>query len=957
MSAPTIAGGTLVRARKALSVSAILRPLPLLVAAALCISPAPTRAQANGNGNGNGAIPTPEEYFGFAMGTSKKLARWDTIVTYFDLIAERSDRVMVDRIGSTTLGNPYLMITMSSPSNLAQLDDIRAASKTLAEGRVSRAEAEALADELPATVVINHDMHSTEVASSQTSVELVYQLATATDDDVQQILDEVVTVLIPSANPDGQIMVGDWYRQIVDTEFDEARMPYLYHSYSGHDNNRDYFQANLVETRHWMEVMWRTAYPQVYLDQHQMGGTGPRMFVPPYPDPMDPDIHPLQWQSLQFMGGGIVADLQRAGKKGVITGQMYRIWGQEGALTGRHHNIVALLTESASANLASPMDVTREQLEGRDDSYGFTMNFVDPWWGGEWTLGDIVDYQMIAAMSVLRQTARFRDQYVMGRWQMASETIARAEAEGPWGWVVPADQADPVAAADMARRLELQGIEVWQVTESFTATPVDPGLRPQNGDPRDLGIWSGDIDPDAESDDEGEGDSAQAGDENDSGDSEDRDAEDPDEDSDADAEGDAGDADSAESRLLEPREIPAGSWVILAAQPGWAAVEDLMMPQGRELLYEYPDGPFMRSYDGAAYTMPMQMGVEALMLDEAADVELVAPSFEPAPVTLPSAREWFAMSTAISQAYHVANRLMAEGVPVSRTDAYFLVDAGHAEAPALLSALAEETGVPVTADPSGLGAIEPMTLSRVGLYQGWAGSMDEGWTRLLLEEYGFAPVTLANEDVRDPNLSDRLDVVIIPSEISLDRLIDGADEEDAPEGYRGGIGEEGVDNLRAFVRAGGTLVTLERADALVLEHFDVPVKNSLEGLSGSEFFTPTSLYRTELDTEHPLAAGSPAEVAAKWAGGRAYEPTGWDGEAGRIRTVGRWATDPDRLLMSGLIVGEEHLAGKANILDVEYGDGHIYMYGFRVQHRAQTTGTFKLLFNALMKAGRRPMMD
>lgn len=945
------------RARRTRVRSPHLRRLAVVGAFLLAALPAQAQAQTPANGAENGAIPTPEEYFGFAMGTSKKLARWDTIVTYFDLIAERSDRVMVDRVGTTTLGNPYLMITMSSPSNLARLDDIRAASKTLAEGRVTQEEAEALADALPATVVINHDMHSTEVASSQTSVELVYRIATGTDDDVRQILDEVVAVLIPSANPDGQIMVGDWYRQIVDTEFDEARMPYLYHHYAGHDNNRDYFQANLVETRHWMEVMWHTAYPQVYLDQHQMGGTGPRMFVPPYPDPMDPDVHPLQWQSLQFMGGGIVADLQRAGKKGVITGQMYRIWGQEGALTGRHHNIVALLTESASANLASPMEVTREQLEGRSGDYGFTMNFVDPWWGGEWTLGDIVEYQMIAAMSVLRQTARFRDQYVMGRWQMASETIARAEAEGPWGWVVPADQADPVAAADMARRLELQGIEVWQVTESFTATPVDPGLRPQNGDPRDLGIWSGDIDPDADDGDspQGEDNEGQAADADESGDSDDDDSDEDSDESDDDESDE--DSDSAESRVLEPREIPAGSWVILAAQPGWAAVEDLMMPQGRELLYEYPDGPFMRSYDGAAYTMPMQMGVEALMVEDAVEVELVAPSFEPVPVTLPNAREWFAMSTSISQAYHVANQLMAEGVPVSRTDDHFLVDAGHAEARDLLSALAEETGVPVTADPSGLGAIEPMTRSRVGLYQGWAGAMDEGWTRLLLEEYGFEPITLANEDVRDPNLSDRLDVVIIPSEISLDRLIDGADEEDAPEGYRGGIGEEGVENLRAFVRAGGTLVTLERADALVLEHFDVPVKNSLEGLSGSEFFTPTSLYRTELDTEHPLAAGSPAEVAAKWAGGRAYEPTGWDGEAGRIRTVGRWATDPDRLLMSGLIVGEDHLAGKANILDVEYGDGRIYMYGFRVQHRAQTTGTFKLLFNALMRSGRRPMMD
>jgi hypothetical protein len=198
---------------------------------------------------------------------------------------------------------------------------------------------------------------------------------------------------------------------------------------------------------------------------------------------------------------------------------------------------------------------------------------------------------------------------------------------------------------------------------------------------------------------------------------------------------------------------------------------------------------------------------------------------------------------------------------------------------------------------------------------------------------------------------------MIPSEISLSRLIDGIDEDDAPEGYRGGIGEEGVENLKAFVRGGGTLVTLDRGDEVVLEHFDVPVRNSLQGIPGSELFTPASLYRMELDPEHPLSAGSPDEVAAKWAGGRAYTPTNWDGEAGTIHTVGRWATDPDRLIMSGVIAGAEHLAGKANILDVEYGAGHIFMYGFRVQHRAQTLGTFKLLFNALMKVDDGPITD
>jgi len=148
---------------------------------------------------------------------------------------------------------------------------------------------------------------------------------------------------------------------------------------------------------------------------------------------------------------------------------------------------------------------------------------------------------------------------------------------------------------------------------------------------------------------------------------------------------------------------------------------------------------------------------------------------------------------------------------------------------------------------------------------------------------------------------------------------------------------------------GGTLITFERADELVIEHFGVPVRNALEGVGQPDFYLPSSLLRVELDGEHPLTMGSPDEVAAKWAGGRAYEPTDFGGEAGRVRAVGNWAEDPERVLMSGQLIGAEFLAGKGAILDVEYGSGRILMYGFRVQHRGQTHGTFKLLFNALLK--------
>ena len=895
----------------------------------------------NLQGLGAQQIPTPEEHFGFVIGTDKKLARWDGILEYFTLIADGSDRIQVDTAGPTTLGNPFVSITISSPANLARLDEIREASKRIADGRIDKEEAGRIAATTPATVFINHNIHSTEIGSSQTSIELVHHLATAEDDLTSQILDNVVTVLVPSANPDGQVLVTDWYERNVGTDYERARMPWLYHYYAGHDNNRDFFQANLVETRYWMDLMYHTTYPQIYLDQHQMGNSGPRIFVPPYPDPMNPDIHPLQWQQLRFMGGGMVADLQAAGKQGVVTGSMYRIWGQEGALTGRYHNIVGILTETASARIASPDTVALEALErgaapGRGlGEYGFQIAFVDPWWGGEWTLGDIVDYQMIAAKSVLEQTSKFSQHYIMGRWQMGSETIAKAELEGPHAYVIPRNQADPIAAAEMVDKLILQGVEVHKSVGAFEAIIAD-------------GLWSS-PDLSMSEDEEATEDSAEGNDL--PGEDEDEDEDEGDTERGEDEDEDAVEDSEPE---IEMRSFAPDSWIVYGAQPGRAAVLDLLEPRRRRVQHEWPDGPFMRSYDGAAYTIPMQMGVKISRIDHpfeadtrpATSARVIAPP-------VPAANDWYGISAEITRAHQAVNRMLEAGLSVFRAVSedgpLFMVSASDPQSRSLLTEISNEIGITVIADPPTLSMSAQQQAARIGVYQGWAGSMDEGWTRLVLDDFDYTFETLMNDDIREEGLSDRLDVIIIPSEIPLNRLIEGASDEDAPPGFRGGIGEEGVENLKAFVRNGGTLVTFEAADALVIEHFDVPVRNALEDVSRSDLFMPASLLRVELDEDHPLAVGSPDEVAAKWAGGRAYEPTDFGGDAGRVQAVGSWAEDPERLLMSGAIVGAENLAGKGAILDVEYGDGRILMYGFRVQHRAQTHGTYKLLFNALLK--------
>ena len=942
--------------RRSVSLFVLLALLLLATAPSVTAIPAPADPAD--------PIPSPEEFFGFAMGTSEKLARWEQIVQYLELIGDSSDRVQVTRIGETTLGNPYLSVAISSPENMRALPAHQARAKRLARGHGLDEDAARELAQGPAIAMLHHNIHSTEIASSQTSVQLVYELATASDPETLEILDGVIMVLLPSGNPDGQMMVVDWYNENLDTDFEEAPMPWLYHHYAGHDNNRDFFFGALAETRHWFSQVFDVWQPQIYLDQHQMGSTGPRMFVPPFPDPQSPDIPPLMYQQLRLLAGGIATDLAAKDKSGVLTGVMYRIYGQEGALNGRFHGIVSLLTETASVRIASDRDVEQSELDRAarrmGQPYEFSVSFVDPWPAGTWRLQDIVDYQMIAARSFLKAAARYAEDFQLNRWRMAQDAIEAADEEGPYAWLVRLDQGDPLAAADMVERLRWQGIEIYQAGEEFAAYPapdVDPWAPPAAAETEEDEAES-DEDAETEAGDEAESDEdaemteaeAESGEESEEAHS----------DGDTEAD-DAGEPDAQEEEPQpEPVMYPAGTFVIPGAQTGRAALIDLLEVRAPDEKRMWPEGPYLRRYDSAAYTMPQMLGVDVVRVDtkfDAALQPLRGAALAPDPGAVAAASHYYVLDAAMVSSYQVANRLLAAGVSVNRATetiwaggkefapGAFLVDATP-ESRALVAELSAELRLPVAIDPQGDPSTVSVSAARIGIYKPWRPSMDEGWTRLVLENFEFPYESLDNKAVSAGDLGDRLDVIIIPAQISLETLVDGRDAEDTPEAYAGGIGDDGVDALRAFVEGGGTLLTFERADAVALEKFEVPVKNALEDLGQREFFYSASLLNIDVDTDAPLGWGMRPKAAAFFGGGRAYEPSDWGAASDSVSVIANYTAD-GRVLASGLMVGDERMAGKGAVLEVSMGEGRVVLYGFRVQHRAQTRGTFKLLFNAL----------
>jgi hypothetical protein len=246
---------------------------------------------------------------------------------------------------------------------------------------------------------------------------------------------------------------------------------------------------------------------------------------------------------------------------------------------------------------------------------------------------------------------------------------------------------------------------------------------------------------------------------------------------------------------------------------------------------------------------------------------------------------------------------------------------------------------------------------RLGLYQPWTASMDEGWTRLVLDNFEFEYSSVHNAEIRAGNLRKRYDCLVLPS-VSSGSIINGRAMDTTEPQYVGGIGAEGIVTLQNFVRAGGTLICIDRSCDLVTEHFNVPVRNVLNGKSSKDFYCPGSILRVQVDRDHPVGYGCPEWISAYFARSRAFELSAdSDKDSDKSRSPrSRFAThvvarySDTVLLESGWIRGQELIADKPAIVEVQYGEGRIILLGFAVQHRGQPHGTFRLLFNSILSS-------
>ena len=830
-------------------------------------------------------ITPPEDFFGFQMGADRQLARWDRIVEYFYQLEKESDRLKVLNMGPSSEGHPFLLLLITSPENLANLDRLQMINKKISDPRgVSPEEIEGYIQEGKAVVFQSMSLHASEVGGTQMTPELTYDLLSRNDDEALRILDNVLFFMIPSFNPDGQVMITDWYRETVGTEFEGLDMPYLYHKYCGHDNNRDGDYHNLPESKYTAKAMFVDWLPQAYVDHHHMGTYGARFYVPPYCDPIRPYADPLVWREISWYGAHIAYRLEEQGFQGVLNAAQFAGWGHFGwHWITPFHNIAGMLTESADTRLATPVYVHSEQLKAGDrmfPEYEAQSTFPNPWPGGWWRLRTIVEQQKSSALSLLDLAARNKEMVLRTAYLKAKNQTMRGAEGDIKTIIIPASQHDHLTSVKMINTLLRSGIEIQK----------------------------------------------------------------------------------AESEILvEGMLYQKGSYVISLAQPKMGLIRNLLA----ETRYadnswtRREDGTPIHPYDLATHTMYEFMGVRADAVEVAVEGDLrVLAGPEAMDGKVSAAAAGYVIDGRQNAAFQAVNMLLDRGMELKRLDKPFLknragdfiLEKGSEQ---ILAEIAGETGVNFMALPRIPGeGLHPVKRGRLGLFQRYyGGNMDEGWTRLCFENFSFPYETLMSEEIKKGDLNKKFDVIILPDDSP--EAITGIIPKDSryrpeeyPEKYRSGIGKEGIENLKQFVKKGGTLVAFGSSHKFAVDEFDLKVRNVVEGLNSNELFCPGSTIRVDIDNTHPLAYGMPGDGLVLFRSSPAFEIIpGRNNEA--YQTIVRYKDE--NLLKSGWLDGEEKIAKKSAMITTAFGEGKIVLLGFRTQHRNQTDGTFKVLFNTIIE--------
>jgi Zinc carboxypeptidase len=889
-------------------------------------------------------IPTPRDHFGFNIGDNYQLANFTQTEAYFKKLAQASPRAKYTVIGKTEEGRDQFMLIVTSPENHKKLEEYKQISQKMGNADITPEQATALAKTGKAVVWIDGGLHANEVVGIHQLIETAYHLLSRTDDETQRILNDVI-ILMTHANPDGQEMQSNWYmREPKPEKRSLFNLPMLYEKYAGHDNNRDFYMLNLKESQNIGRQLFVEWIPQIMYNHHQSGPAGSVVAGAPYRDPFNYVFDPLIITGLDAVGAAMQNRLNAEAKPGYTSkaGSVFSTWYNGGLRTTTYfHNMIGLLTEI----VGSPNPSTIPLVTSRLIPNAATPNPIVP---QKWLFRQSIDYSVSLNYAVLNYASRNRDELLMNIYRMGKNSIDRGNTDtwslspskiaamdklhqdslkrvksaaepnranagnvpvtfydsvmkntafkDPRGYIIPSDQPDFATAVDFLNALIKTGIVVQKATADFT---------------------------------------------------------------------------------VAGKKYLANSYIVKTNQAFRPHVLDMFEPQDHPNDFQYPGGPPVPPYDAAGWTLAYQAGVQ---------FDRIMDGFEgpfeknPAGQTIKltgapvkKSAAGYVLDARANQSYKAVNNLINGGVDVFRisnaakgsaySNGSFYIPAS-AKAKSAIDKIVAENNVQFVADNQKPTALTKIHKARIALWDTYGGSMPSGWIRLILEKFDYAFDVIYPKDIDTGNLRSKYDVIVFVSgaipavgtTLNAGFGFNNPNPDSIPAEYRKMLGRitaaKSIPQLKIFMEAGGNIVTIGSSTQLAY-HLKLPVSNAMvEIVNGEEktlgrdkFYTPGSILQMIVDNNQMAASGSNRLTDVYFDNSPLFKLNPDAVSSGIIKPLAWFGTD--KILRSGWSWGEAYLKNGITAFEASVGKGKLYAFGPEITFRAQSLGTFKLLFNQL----------
>jgi hypothetical protein len=841
------------------------------------------------------SLTKPIDHFGFQPGADRMLFGYEKMIDYFKVIEKQSPRVKTFNIGTTAMGRPLFLVCISSQENIANIEALKDINKSLAlDYNLSKQQVDELKAKGKVFVMGTLSMHSSEVAPAQASPVIAYQLAKAKGADTISWLNNVVYMMVPCHNPDGMNMVIENYMQNKGTKNEGTTLPGVYHKYVGHNINRDFILLTQPENKAISALTSTEWFPQVMVEKHQMGSTGVRYFVPPNHDPIAQNVDETLWSWIGIFGANMLNDMTAIGQTGIAQRYIFDNYWPGSTETCLWKNVISFLTESASVKTATPIFIEKNELKvgGKGLSeYKKGANLIAPWEGGWWRLGDLVAYEQSSTFSMIKTASINREAILQYRNDITKKEYLKGLNSPPYYFVLPYKQNNKSELARLVDLLKEHGVNVSQLNTDITI----------------------------------------------------------------------------DSRVFSKNDI-----VVSLAQPFRAFIKEVLEIQTYpERRYE-PRGVIIKPYDITSWSLPFTMGLQCFEINsKSIDLEKSIASIENLRyINSTSFADYMVFNVQNNESFLVAFSVLAGKGKVFRTTEEIdlsneKIPTGSFVVPSQHKTLVDQLKLSV--DPTftssiDLGKLKELKMPTIGLVESYFQDMDAGWTRFLFDTYKIPYKVIRPSDLADPKIFKNYQIIIFPNH-SAELLTSGKRKREndyipmnlAPV-FTKGMGKKGKEQLMKFVDNGGILLSWGQSTDLFLgmqeieidkdtkEEFVFPVQNVAKSLAQNGLEAISNHVYVVCTQNHSLTLGMPKQFPIFFTGDQIFETSIPNFDIDRRVILAFPEGNPK---VSGYLKNGELLEHKAAMVWIKKNKGQIILYGFNPQFRGQTSGTFKLLFNAL----------